>query len=128
MADIRFKFYAPSADGGYVDYTVPLSDMCDYPWEPIENLGKDVVRAKKGKVWMYQYSNKNSWDLHFLDVSDGCVATMGSLARCGTDFLFIDDVDNSGGTGTCVFVGEKWAPKETEEGLWTFDFSFEEIE
>lgn len=128
MADLQFKFFCPSADGGLVDYEVPVDEMCDYPWEPIELLIKDVVKARKGKVWLYQLGHKHRWNLHFEDVSYGCATTMGSLARSGTDFLFIDDVNDSGGTGTCVSIADRWHPQESEDGNWTFDFEFEEIE
>jgi len=127
VADLQFKFYCPSSGGELVDYTVPVSDMADYPWEPIELLGKDVVKARKGKVWLYQLFHKNAWSLHFRDVSANCVATMGSLARSGTDFLFIDDVNDSGGTGTCVSIENRWAPIEKEDGNWDFDLDFEEV-
>lgn len=128
MANIQWKFYCPAGGGGYANYIIPSGDMGNYPYAPEELFNRNTKRAQTGKLWSYEAYNIKKHVLHFADVGGNTIATLGSIARSGTEFLFIDDVYNSGGTGTYFYTGDTWNPQETQDGLWTVDFQMEQID
>ena len=70
MADVQSRF-DNTGFGGNQAFTVPVEDMIDYPYEGGKIIGKDSMEAQSGKLWEYQWFNKNRLNLHFGDVGTG---------------------------------------------------------
>ena len=100
--------------------------MPDYPYIPGAEIAEEVMRADGGLRWTYRKYDKGFWDLNFVDIKTAAKGTLESLRKSDFDCLFIDDVNDSGGTHTVRFAGP-WAPRETIDGIWTVPVRLEEV-
>ena len=139
MAEWQLRFRNKDFAGqngvyGSHDYTVALEDMADWPFSP-ELLDSSVqLVTDGGKLFVYNKYSKVAIGLQFNDVSQACLATLGSLYTDRIDFLFFEDVNNAlsyhflpAGTGTCHLVEQGIKVAQTLPGLYSFGFNFMEV-
>lgn len=125
MADLQMRF-DNTPFGGNQNITLDPSDMPDwFPWG--EQYKENVLRADNGKTWKYTWYRKERAELTFSGVGTHLVATFGSIASEGVEFLMYKDVNTaSSGTGTFVFTGE-FAYQPISPNVADFSFPVEEL-
>jgi len=125
MADIIYRF-DNTPWGGNHNRTLTTDEMPNF--FPIgEDVKQDVFFGDGGKTWKYDWYRKQVFELAFDAVGTAIAATMGSIAREGVWFRWYKDIDNDGGTGTMVFLGE-WSYNQLAPDLVEFSFSMREAE
>jgi len=126
MSDLQFKFDNAADYGGTTTWTVPLADMPDYPYEYGRMIEERFYRADEGALWTYRKYTKQFWILHLVEISDASKGTWDALLNFDNNFLFIDDVNDSGATHIVRHVGN-FEPRGVAYGYWTFDVRLEEV-
>lgn len=129
MANVNWRFHCPPSSGDLLNaYTVPTAEMGEYPYRENIMLNRDTMRSQSGKLWSYKNYQIQHRSLRFVEVSNDFVGTLKLLATSGTEFLFIDDVYNSGGTGTYFFTEDTFVAEEVQHNLWNVEINMQEIE
>ena len=104
MADIIYRF-DNTPFGGNFNVTIGVNEMPDF--HPIgEEVKENVYNGNRGKIWRYQWYRKQAIGLAFNGVGALLAATMGSIAIEHVAFLWYKDLNNAGGTGTMMYLGE----------------------
>lgn len=127
MADVQYVFRSDPF-GGAINATLGLGEMPDF-FTRNEIVSENFIRATRGKVWRYEWYRKHNFSLPFRAVGSAILATMGTLAREGYEFLWYDYwKDASCGTYLMVFNGGESGFTYTQltPDLYDFDFPMEE--
>ena len=126
MAEIVYRF-DNTPWGGNHNVTLKLAEMPDFHSEA-QQESETLDRANRGKIWQYIWYRKEARVLPFRAVGSAVTATMGSLALEAVNIRWYKDLNNSGGTGTMVYIGGPFDFTPLTPSINDFDFPMEELE